>query len=65
MAGLQALKKLDLWENPLYLIPDELKDLKALKELDLRSILFNEAQQKHIKEIFPDTKIHLSPPCTL
>lgn len=63
IGNLIKLETLDLWSNDLVGFPDELEKLKNLKKLDLRVILIDDKEQKRIKELLPNTKIHFSPGC--
>lgn len=61
---LKSLVYMDLWSNNLNRFPDEIRDIKDnLKIVDLRVILINDAMQKHIQALLPNTTIYFSPPC--
>lgn len=60
---LENLRILDLWSNELSDFPESMKMLKNLLVLDLRAILMDEALQKRLKELMPNTTIHMSPSC--
>lgn len=63
IGDLEKLEYLDLWSNNIDDFPDELKKLKLLKVMDLRVILINNANQKKIQSMLPNTKIFFSPDC--
>lgn len=57
------LEHLDLWSNNLSYFPAEMNALSRLKVLDLRGINLNREEQDYIKNLVPNTKVHLSPSC--
>jgi Leucine-rich repeat (LRR) protein len=63
MGKLTKLKYMDLWSNNIENFPNELKDLKSLKVLDLRVILIPDAEQERIQAMLPKTKVYFSPFC--
>lgn len=63
IGNLKSLETLGLWDNELNYIPDEAKGMNSLKVLELRGILFNAEDQNRIRQLFPDTKVYLSPSC--
>lgn len=60
---LASVEYIDFWSNPLGKFPDELSELKTLKELDLREVDINDREQKRISEMLPQAKIHFSQSC--
>jgi Leucine-rich repeat (LRR) protein len=62
--NLTKLVHLDMWDNDLFVIPDEIGELKeTLKIFDLQNIQFNTEEQKRIKELLPKTKVEMPPSC--
>jgi Leucine-rich repeat (LRR) protein len=60
---LEKLRIMDLWSNELSDFPESMKMMKSLIVLDLRAILMDETMQKRLKELMPNTTIHMSPSC--
>ncbi len=60
---LVSLEKLILWSNMLSYFPSSLSTLENLKELDLLHNEMNKEEQNRIKDLVPNTLIHLSVPC--
>jgi hypothetical protein len=54
---------LELWDNEIGTLPDEMGQLRSLRYLELRGILFSEEQHVQFREMLPDTQIMLSPSC--
>jgi len=64
MGKLKELQTLNLWSDNIGSYPYELKNLSDnLKTLDLRDVLVNDASQKFLKAILPNTTIYFSPIC--
>jgi hypothetical protein len=63
IGNLTRLEILELWDNELGTLPEEIQQLKQLRVLELRGILFSDEQQKHFRELLPETRIYMSPPC--
>jgi len=62
--NLKELYLLDLWGNDIGVFPEEIGALsETLKKLDIRVILMSTKEQKQIKNLLPNTKIHLSKSC--
>jgi hypothetical protein len=60
---MDSLQVLELWDNEIGTLPEEIRNLKHLKVLELRGILFSDEQQKHFQELLPHTRIYMSPSC--
>lgn len=60
---LTDLKVLDIWDNPLNHLPQELKNLKKLEAVDMRSIMLGPAFQRDWQESMPQVKWYFDPPC--
>ena len=60
---LTDLKILDIWDNPLNVLPQELKNLKKLQAVDMRSIMLGPAFQRDWQESMPHVKWYFDPPC--
>jgi len=52
-----------LGSNNLSEFPATLQNLKKLKVLDLRNILFSDEQHRYIQELLPNATVYLSPSC--
>ena len=63
IGDMDSLQVIELWDNEIGTLPEEIKNLKHLKVLELRGILFSEEQQKHFRELLPNTRIYMSPSC--
>lgn len=57
------LTVLDIWDNPIRSLPEELMQVKTLKTVDLRGILFNSSFQEKWITSMPDTKWYFDAPC--
>jgi Leucine-rich repeat (LRR) protein len=61
---LENLEVLDLWDNNIdQPLPEDIRNLKKLRTLELRAILFSEEEQNRIKALLPHTTIFFSPSC--
>ena len=60
---LTDLEFLDLWGNEIGRLPVEISRLQKLTTLDLRVIEINDDEQKVMKDLLPNTKIHFSRSC--
>ncbi len=60
---LTDLEFLDLWGNEIGRLPVEISRLRKLATLDLRVIEINDDEQKTMKDLLPNTKIHFSRSC--
>ena len=60
---MKTLKVLELWGNLIEDIPMHMTEIPELVKLDLRLMEFNRFKQKEILEMFPNTKVYMSPPC--
>jgi hypothetical protein len=63
IGDLEKLRNLDLWSNNLSRFPEEMKNMKDLKIMDLRVIMIPDAEQTRIQALLPNTKIYFSPYC--
>ncbi len=62
--NLKKLTHLDMWDNNLFVIPDEIGELKeTLKVFDLQNIQFDTEEQKRINGLLPKTKVTMPPSC--
>jgi Leucine-rich repeat (LRR) protein len=60
---LQKLKRLILWENVIGYYSPSLMDLENLKVLDLLHNEMSHEEQRILKDMLPNTDLHLSLPC--
>ncbi len=63
ISKLQELQILELWDNEIATLPDEIRELRKLQVLELRGILFSDEQQQLFRDLLPDARIYMSPPC--
>ncbi len=63
MGKCRNMEYFDLWDNPVKSFPEELRHMSKLKRLDLRVTVINEAEQKKLMKMFPDTDIKFSKTC--
>jgi Leucine-rich repeat (LRR) protein len=61
---LQSLEILSLWDNPIASYPSTLSDLQHLKYLDLLHNPISGETQERLRNILPDCKVIMSPPCS-
>ena len=47
----------------LEVVPEQVKDMPALRFLDLRAIMFEQDEMDRIQELVPKAKVYFSPPC--
>jgi Leucine-rich repeat (LRR) protein len=59
----KELVSLDLWSNDIAIVPEDIKDMPALRFLDLRAIMFEQDEMDRIQELVPKAKVYFSPPC--
>ena len=58
-----ALRKLDLYNNPIGDLGHGLNNLEYLIELDLRGLMMNAKKQKQIAEKMPHVRVLFDAPC--
>lgn len=59
----QKLKVLDIWGTFVTGLPEEMTRIKTLEYIDFSGIQINQNRQNQLREMFPTTKLDLSPPC--
>jgi len=60
---LKNLHRIDLWSNHIQDLPYTMRELPKLKEVDLRVIVMSDDQKDDIRELLPNTKVHLDKGC--
>lgn len=63
IGNLKSLRRIDLWSNNIQNLPHTMREIPHLKEVDLRVIVMTDDQKGDIRELLPDTKIHLDKGC--
>jgi len=59
----KEMVSLDLWSNDIATVPEDIKDMPALRFLDLRAIMFEQDEMDRIQELVPKATVYFSPPC--
>lgn len=59
----QQLKTIDLWYTGVTMLPMEMTKIKTIKSIDLTGVQINVAKQEQLRNMFPQVKLLLSPPC--
>ncbi len=60
---LRHLRYVDMWSNNISVLPHSMYTMKALQEVDLRVIVMTEDEQRDIRQLLPDVKVHLDEHC--
>ena len=58
---LEKLETMEMWDNELDSIPEEISQLKNLKTLELRGILFTAEEQERIQSLLPEIELVMQP----
>lgn len=63
ISNLNNLYLIDLWSNNIVDLPYSMRQMPALKELDLRVIVMSDEQKEDIREMLPKVKVHMDKGC--
>ncbi len=63
ISALKNLYLLDMWSNNISDLPQSMKDMPNLKEVDLRVIVMSDDQKEEIRELLPNVKVHMDKGC--
>lgn len=59
----QNLEMIDLWYTGVTMLPEEMMRISTLKHIDLTGVQINAGKQQKLRNMFPDIKLIMSPPC--